>query len=517
MNQHIDPFDELAAMFLTAPQPQPPGAMSPAMPPQFPSPDRAPASALASASSVTPMSPAPRNAMTEMLIVGHLPVRGSLWLVPYADALARQIGTVALVRLDGQEPTLNLLRAPEAYTTAPLRMPLRQALMDVSPCVDVWMLRGPENMRTEEALDCRPDRITILSSADEAAVVAAYQSIKELAQAAEHPHRTLPALGMAMVGCERDAAEAVIDRLNRTTVSFLGVEVKLVALLPRMDAGIRCTRYVTFGQEEAPGMLEIRQWIEQAKAVPSRHSHQPQSQPQPDVIGRVHAPPEAFVMDAARILRTDGPARAPAAQPAFSGWTPPPISAPKPPVMPAAVAPPQPAVARPVEVSPAERDDLIGAIGPAGGAKLPPKVVVELEHKSHHAQRPVVEPDDHGAPVALAKFVAGLTPLPLRPPGHERVEIAVDGAGRMHLLAREASLRELPVVMQWAKAHREILAMACPTLRFDPAAAATCHVFTAEPATLADLHGANLRLHVLAPVSVGERTAWYAAPLNVVT
>jgi len=167
-------------------------------------------------------------------------------------------------------------------------------------------------------------------------------------------------------------------------------------------------------------------------------------------------------------------------------------------------------------VSPAEREDLIGAIGPAAGAKLPPKVVVELEHKPPAAQRPIVEPEDHGQPLPLARFVNGLTALPLRPPGHERIEIAVDDAGRMHVMAREANLRELPIVSQWARAHRELIAMACPQQRFDPAASPVCHVFTSEPATLADLHGGDLHLHVLAPVSVGENTAWYAAPLNVV-
>lgn len=532
MNNRIDPFDELAAMFLTAPQPAPPhGFDSPAMP----------SSAAHSTPSAEPMVPAAHNrhaVMTELLIVGHLPVRAGLWLVPYADLLARQLGTVALIRLDGQEPTLQLLRAPEAFATAPLRMPLQQTIMDLSACVDLWMLRGGERLSADDAIDCHPDRITILSSADEAAVVAAYQTIKDLAQAAEHPQRTLPAIGMAMVGCDQSAADAVLDRLNRTTVSFLGVEVKQVALLPRMDAGIKCTRYVTFGQQEPPGVLQVRHWIEESKtsqssaatsALPfagaARAAASTVISEQPSVIGRITPPPETFVHDARRILRSPGGEFAPPAAPTNPPSVPS-VRAPLPSITrPAAAVPPAaqpPAPAPPhMVVTPAEREELLNAIAPGisgvSGAKLPPKVVMQLEHKRPTPQRPVIEPDDRGQPIPLARFVSGLNALPLRPPGHERIEIAVDATGRLHLLARETGLRELPVVEQWAFAHRELLAMACPTLRIDPAAGRTvCHVFTAEPATLADLHGSEMRLHVLAPVTVGDKTAWFAAPLNVV-
>ncbi len=529
MNNRIDPFDELAAMFLTAPQPQPP---------------LDPHAATASlARSVASASATDRSMLTELLVVGHLPVRAGLWLVPYADLLARQVGTVGLIRLDGAEPTLQLLRAPESYATAPLRMPLQQTIHDLSSCVDVWILRGGERLSTDEAIDCRPDRITILSSADEAAIVAAYQTIKELVGAATHPHRTLPSMGMAMVGCDTQAAEAAIDRLNRTTVSFLGVEVKLVALLPRMDAGIKCTRYVTFGEEATPGVIDVRGWIEQAQMHPTTPTEQPafgHQQPQtraqaneqampPEIAGRISPPPETFVHDARRILRT--PARE------FE-QSPPPALTPFMPTRPAAAAsaptPTSPAVSAspssprtmpsapsPAIVTEAERADLLSAIasGAAGvaGAKLPPKVVMSLEHKPPASQRPIVEPDDRGQPIPLARFVAGLTALPVRPPDHERIELAVDERGRMHLLARESSLRELPVVEQWAHAHRELLAMACTQHRIDPAAGtAVCHVFTSEPATVADLHGSDWHLHVLAPVTLGDRTAWYSAPLNVV-
>jgi hypothetical protein len=114
----------------------------------------------------------------------------------------------------------------------------------------------------------------------------------------------------------------------------------------------------------------------------------------------------------------------------------------------------------------------------------------------------------------LSSFIKGLSPLPVRPPGHERVELAVDSAGTLHLLARETELRAMPVVASWAKAHAEILALACREQVINPAREAVCHVFTGEPAALADLHNSGLHLHILAPVSIDGKTGWYCAPLN---
>ena len=125
-----------------------------------------------------------------------------------------------------------------------------------------------------------------------------------------------------------------------------------------------------------------------------------------------------------------------------------------------------------------------------------------------------LEPDEQGIPVPLAAHIDGVTPLEVRCPGHERLELGVDPAGRLHVIARHEQMRELHVVEAWASAHRELIGKACPQQWIDPAARTVCHVFTAEPAAVADLHGSALRLHVLAPVFVDGRQGWYAAPLN---
>jgi hypothetical protein len=184
-----------------------------------------------------------------------------------------------------------------------------------------------------------------------------------------------------------------------------------------------------------------------------------------------------------------------------------PPRAPAMPQMPSLPAPParNPELSHPEPVIETPRDFQAAPI------KLAPKPSAHVEAK--HPAKPI-EPDDHGQPVPLASFVADLTALPIRCPNHERIEIAVDREGRMHLLGRETAMRDLHVVDAWTKSHRELIAMACPQHCINHAHKTVLHVFTPEPASLADLHGSGLRLHVLAPVSVSGQTAWYAAALN---
>jgi len=94
------------------------------------------------------------------------------------------------------------------------------------------------------------------------------------------------------------------------------------------------------------------------------------------------------------------------------------------------------------------------------------------------------------------------------------LELAVDAAGRLHVIAREQEMRWLHVVAAWAGKHAQIIARSCPGHWIDAAAVPVLHVFTDRPASLSDLHGCDLRLHVLTPISVDGRRGWYHAPLN---
>lgn len=400
MTQRVDPFDELAALFLTEPEDLDGGGDGTA------------------------------RAAVEMILVGSLPVRAAVWMAPYADAAAREVGPVGLVRLDDESPAVQVVR-PDETISGPAG-DLAQTIRRIGPRVRRWMIRPALGERGRGIIESGCDQITILSSANEGAIVDAYQRIKLLAEAAEAAGRDLPPIGVAVLGSDQRKAERMHQQLNRTTTTFLDVDVPLVACVQRVEGSMRCTDRWTFAGEPVPSLPAVATWIRESSSPP------PAPAPRPE---------------------------------------PPPISA----------RAPRPAI------------------------KLPPKPAIDVEPKEPARPR---EPDEHGAPMSLAEFVDGISPIDVRCPGHERLELAVDESGRLHVLAHDDQLRELHVVESWAKAHGELIARACADHVIDPVARAVRHVVTDRPASVADLHGSDLRLHVLAQVIVDGKCGWYAAPLN---
>ncbi len=401
---HSDPFEELAALFLTAPD-----ATSP---------------------------PAAAGSIVELVVVGSLPVRASLWLRPYADAVARDAGPTALVCLDEEQPTIQLLWAPQDLASR--RWPtLASAIAGLGPHITAWIIRPAYHVTSRQMVDAATDRVTILSSVNDSGIVKAYQEIKQLS-AAVTPGDPDPKLGVAVLGSDLETAERFHRHLGTTTSSFLSFDLALVACVPRMEATIRSTERMAFSEQPYPTLETVLSWI--------RHT-----------VGRPGSEPPAA-----------GPEEATAEAPG-----------------------PSPSAPRSV--------------------KLAPKPRVEVEPKPRTGTR---EPDDHGAPLPLATYMDDVRPLDVCCPGHEQLELAVDAAGRLHVVAREQEMRWLHVVAAWAGAHAEIIGRSCPGHRIDAAAVPVLHVFTDRPASLGDLHGCDLRLHVLTPVTVDGRRGWYHAPLN---
>lgn len=428
MTDHVDPFEELAALFLTEPDVVAPGD------------ERSTA----------------QRTVVELAIVGHLPVRAGVWLTPYADAIACEQGPTALLRLDSDVASLLLLRPNQDHETDPPECAtVPEAIEQLAGQAETWILRPPPNTPLEQVLAAGADRITILSSADEAAVVAAYQLIKDMVEAAGQAGCELPPMGLAVLGSDRHTADRMRQRLNRTTNTFLGIELPMTACISQMQPAVRATDFGRFTNEPPRSMSEYLELIHDAAAKHAEPAPSIEAEPGPPV-DYVPSRPKPRAVDPAEIPRSKA-------------------------VQPATV-------------------------------KVLPKPTIEVEPKQPER---ALEPDEAGAPIALAQYVESVTPLEqVRCPGHELVELGVDESGRIHVLAREPQLRELRIVETWAKAHRELIALACPDRKFDPAGKVVSHVFTDTPASVADLHASDLHLHVLTPVMVAGKQGWYAAPLN---
>jgi len=503
MTRTRDPFDELAAMFLTErDEPVIEGVKA---------------------------APPPKAAI-ELLIVAHLPVRGGLWLTPYADAVARAGGPVALVRLDGEHPTLQQLRGAEPTGGPPLDLSLREAIGELMPSTPTWIVRAAAQTSATKMLQAGADRITILTSADDAAVVAAYQAIKNLLDDFDADVGCLPPIGVAVVGADEEKARDMVGRLNATAEAHLGIAVPMNLCLPRMDAGILSTRYLSFTHEDCPPLGKVVRMIDEARRGAARMRLAP---PADDAPRRAAAPPAESAPAAPaqpKAVSADEPPAAEQPSDIHDEWL-------DEPVTPSAFSEAQakiddeliesdveflPRMPGIVEVLRAGVDDEAFAVEPDWAPepeaamrptmKVGPKPALDVEPKESLDIR---EPCGKGGrPVALAEHVDGLIPILPRCPEHERVELALDAAGRMHLLTQEDFLRELFVVEPWARAHRELIGMACPGRTIDPRGRIIKHIFTARPIDVSDLHQSDIRLHVLAPVKVKGETGWYSAPLN---
>lgn len=470
MTRITDGIDELAALFLTGPDD--PVALAQGM------------------------GPGGSAREVELVLVGHLPVRAGVWLAPYVDAMARRVGPAVVVRLDDTAPYLQLFRgSASASTSVRQEQTFRGCVESLAPSTRLWAVRAPADAELADLVAAGPDRITILSGADEVAVCAAYRLIKSIWSAAEAIQRPMPPLGLAVLGCSETAAQAIVTNLNRTTSSFLDVAVSLVLALPQVDAGAVGAAGRRFAGERCPSTSQLMHWIADAPRIP-----RPVIEPEPTVA---EAGDEGQPQYDAELRYETEPRREVEAEA----------------VPPAKVVTSRPAPAAPVPIStePAARDGATMAGEPPLAwtdrrtMRLMPKPAVDIEPKTGCQ---VTEPDADGRPIPLASHVAGLRTLPIRCPNHEQVELALDTGGRLHLLGQEPTFRQMHVVSRWAVDHRELLSMALPDHRIDAKTSPRLHLFTEQPVSVSDLHASDVQLHVLAPVKVGTETGWFAAPLN---
>lgn len=439
MTAPVDTFDELAALFLTEPDAR------------------------------KPLHEHERGEIVaELLLVGHLPVRGSLWIGPFADALARERGPTALVRLNEDEPSIELFRSPaflagddgDAIDFAPL-------VRELSGSIGTWLIR-PASAAAANLLDA--DRVTVLTAADEAATVALYKTLKELAEAAKAAGRAVPVVTLALAGCDREQARELVARVNRTASTYLGFEVRLGVSVPQIEAGIRPTGYRRFRGQTKP---ELRAIFEALRDAPVGARMQTAT----------HG--EATRGETVRGREPAAPWRAESSSGDFA-WRGSTVAA------------------------------RVMAESGADQVKIAPNVRAAVGMAAPRASSRPSEPARAASPAALTDHVPGVSPLIVRCPGHEQIELAVDQAGRLHMIGWEANLRELGIAEAWARLHLRLISLASPQTPIDPAGRFVRHVFTGEPATVADLHGSGVQLHVLAPVQVEGQTGWYAAPLNAV-
>jgi hypothetical protein len=128
--------------------------------------------------------------------------------------------------------------------------------------------------------------------------------------------------------------------------------------------------------------------------------------------------------------------------------------------------------------------------------------------------QPVEAPIAASPAASLCSHVSGLVPMAVRCPDQPEVELALDGDGGIHVLASADDLRGVSIVSAWIERHRELIAMACGAVQLAAQRAPTRHLFTNDAASVADLQGSGIRLHLLTEVEVDGHRGPFCTALN---
>ncbi|MFM9958303.1 MAG: hypothetical protein ACKVZJ_09505 [Phycisphaerales bacterium] len=207
-------YDALADLFLGAPTSaaEPtraaPGPVSPRTP-SVPVTAVAPAAPARSAEALT----------VEMLVMGHLPVRANPWAAQYARAVADRGTPVALLRVSAGEAMLDLFGVRPEQREHHHELTLESALQRARGFTNHWIIQCDEADPVAPMPLDRADLVTLLCAGNEAAVLAAFQSLKSLAGALEKRPRTL--LQVGVMGAEPAEATSIAARLRQSADLFL--------------------------------------------------------------------------------------------------------------------------------------------------------------------------------------------------------------------------------------------------------------------------------------------------------
>lgn len=479
-----DPFDDLADLFLTPEEEF--GAASPE------------ASAAAEAMRRDGTLP-----QVTVAVAGHLPVSAGLWLAQLSDRLARDQGPTGLVRFVAGQVHVEVFRAGRSGEPAE-PLDLREALELATRLASRWIVVPEASATAGQLLRAGRDGVLLLTGADEAAVVAAYRIIKMLAEEAMVEGRSIPPISVGVLGAGDVQVADAMTKLNRTAEAFLAMALPLTVAMPRMEPLESSLRFMlpaprTISFEDVPSLLrDLLRQAPPAPAAPSLESFDaewpfastPEAIDRPDLPVEPATEPAREAADEAPVatpIRTSADALRRLVSGRSGAWES---------LGPGPFADP-PARTEPAKLPPAPADGFVRASmssGPAGERRA--------------------ELDDRTMPSPLLPHFEELRPLPISCPYHPSVELGVDAAGRLHLLAPFDRLVEVEATAAWAADHAAMLRLACPGIEAGDPSDLRIDLATARASVAMPLAHSRIRLHLLARVGVDGHGAWLRLPLN---
>jgi hypothetical protein len=239
-------IEALAELYLTGPD----SGVDAPFPPQGPTGDAAPSD---------PADTAP-GPVVEAVFVGHLPGFAAPWLSQYADRLSTSHGPTVVAHVDADDLDLEVVQAnperkPHHLAVAgqdepPSDRKLEDVLAELGTQAGSWLMHlGDPVMPLVRRLAHRVEVWTILTGADEAALVAAYQMLKKLLQGADsRPQR----VQLMFMGCDPEDAEMGTQRIRAAAQRFLNVPIVSLGARRQMQPVLK-TRAGSYAHEpDAP-------------------------------------------------------------------------------------------------------------------------------------------------------------------------------------------------------------------------------------------------------------------------
>ena len=110
-----------------------------------------------------------------------------------------------------------------------------------------WIVQPPSDADPTSLLHCDADCVTLLSGADQAAVVGAYRMLKGLI-AATKEEGALPTIQLVIVGAEERASSDAATRIIQTAHHQLGVKIDVAEPLPAMNSSNNVLSQVSFAR-----------------------------------------------------------------------------------------------------------------------------------------------------------------------------------------------------------------------------------------------------------------------------
>ena len=178
----------------------------------------------------------------DLLLLGNLPVRASVWPPEYARTLASQAGKpIALITVDDSTICLDMFGCPPIGITSKPNT-IETAIDAVRRIASRIVVVLPQGDLTEQLTATNPDELTLLTGANSTAIVGAYQLLKGAA-AAQNDLQSTTNVRVAFAGESPDAAAAACEKLCQTVQSQLNVSLELAAILPKVTASSSMNLY----------------------------------------------------------------------------------------------------------------------------------------------------------------------------------------------------------------------------------------------------------------------------------